>query len=581
MPQVPGDLTPTQRPSDQGTPELNISVTPDAFGASIGHALQGVGSDLSQAGDRIWQRAVEIQNLNNEAEVDRADAKYMERAGILHAEFSAKQGVEAQQAFPKYIQDLKDARTDISGGMTNPMSQKMFDKTSLSTMGRTIFNGAGHAATQTRMAAIDGVTQRLNSTVDKAATSEDPAEIEELRGKAQGLNYKLHQLKGQPDSVDDGERIINSSIDSNRVYNLAKTDPFKAKEMLDAKKGQITEQDYNRVDNFITSQRRAIGSANIANEVWAQGRGDGDKPELSESDMVAIGKKQANETAPDDPIFAQHVENAIHAKYTREKQSERQATWDAKQEIAVAMQNGATTLQELQANPKTAAAIQQLPPREQNAIPAQLNRYVKARDYADNQRNMTVLDGLRKNDVLSFLDIDPTDAKYKLSQSQIRTVMGWQAELKKNQNQDPQVNRAMSWIRGSMGSQLQALGIYHRNGKEPDDYDHFTGALSEAISEWTSAKGKPPDSKDVTETIAPQLLKTHQELGWLWGTNTSAPEFKDALSTDKYKAFAKRHAQDRLDQGLPEPSSQETERLFYRGLARELYQPRDPTKQPM
>lgn len=572
MPQVPG-LTPNIEPSAQGTPELSLPVPVEAFGGAVGHALEGLGGVVEGASDKIWARAMEIQTLKNETEVDKNDAAFMEKAGIIHAKFSALKGDAAQAAFPQYIQDIKSLREGMSRGMSNPMSQKMFDKTSLSTLGRTIFNGAGHAGEQGALAAIDGVSKRLDTTVDAASTTDDPGQREELRNKAMGLNYKLHQLKGTTESAPDSERIINSSIDSNNVIFQAKTDPFTAATKLEElkKADKITDQDYQKADHFITSQRRSIGSVNTANEIWDQNRGDEKKPELSEAAMVELGKKRAQEDAPDDPIYEQHVENAIHTKYTREKQSQRQFTWDNKQEIASALQNGASNIQELLADPKAATAYHGLDSKEQNAVPGQIKRYIASRDYAVNQQAMTTLLGKSKNDVLGFLDTDPTDPALKLSQPQIRTVMGWQAELKKNQNQDPQVNRAMSWLRGSAGSQLQALGIYHRKAQDPEDYDRFTGALSESLSAWQSAHGKPAESKDVTETIAPQLLKTHLTPGTLWGTNTSDPQFKDALSTPQYKKFAADHVKAREDQGLAAPSPQETERLYYRGLAQKLY----------
>lgn len=580
MPQVPL-LSPEASPSPQGTPSVNLPVPVEAFGGAVGAALSHLGETVSGAGDKIWQRAVELQNLKNETEVDKADAAYMEKAGILHADFSAKQGTDAQQAFPQYIKDLQAAREGIKGGLSNPMSQKMFDRTSLSTYGRTVFNGAGHAATQAKVANIDATTQRLKTTIDQAGTTDDPAQFEGLRKKALALNDVLHNQKGLPDSAADSARVINSSLDTNKVIYQAKVDPIKAAEDLASlrKNKRITDEDYQTADRFITSQRRAIGSANIANEVYAQGSGEDGKPELSEDAMVELGKKAAADAAPDDPILAQHVENAIHTKYTRSKQSARQFTWDNKQQISLAMQNGATSVQELLADPKTASAYHSLDPKEQNAIPGILNRFIKARDYADNQRSMTTLKGLSQNDVLQFLDTDPTDPKWKLSQSQVRTVMGWSNELRKNQNQDPQVNRAMSWLRGSIGSQLQALSIYHRNAKDPNDYDNFTGALSEALGAWQTSHGKPAESKDVTETIAPQLLKTHQTQGMFWGAfgaGTSDPLFKDVLSSDHYKKFADEHAKSRTDSGQPAPTEAETQRLYYRGLAKTLYKSGSP-----
>src|ERR1700693_5242825 len=98
MPTVPL-LTPSVAPTESGTPGLGIAVPVDAFGGAVGAALSHLGESVDAAGDKIWQRVVEIQGLKNQSEVDRADTDYMEKAGIIHAKFSALQGDEAQQAF--------------------------------------------------------------------------------------------------------------------------------------------------------------------------------------------------------------------------------------------------------------------------------------------------------------------------------------------------------------------------------------------------------------------------------------------------------------------------------------------------
>src|SRR5882762_4292072 len=157
MPQVPG-LVPTATPSMQGTSELNVNVPTDAFGGAVGHALSGLGNAVEGAGDKIWQRAMEMQNLQNETDAKNADSQYMMEAGKLHADFSALEGTQAKEAYPKYMEDLQNKRTEIRAGLSNNMAMKMYDGSSLSTMGRSIFNGAGHAAQQMKVASNNAST---------------------------------------------------------------------------------------------------------------------------------------------------------------------------------------------------------------------------------------------------------------------------------------------------------------------------------------------------------------------------------------------------------------------------------------
>src|SRR5258708_26195187 len=128
MPTAPG-LTPDQQAGGMATPSVNVSAPVEAFGGAVGTALSTVGRDVEGAGDKIWARAVELQDLQNRTEVDKADSTFMEQAGLIHANFGALQGQDRAAAFPKYIQDLKDTREKIKGTLTNPMSQRMFDTT--------------------------------------------------------------------------------------------------------------------------------------------------------------------------------------------------------------------------------------------------------------------------------------------------------------------------------------------------------------------------------------------------------------------------------------------------------------------
>lgn len=572
MAQVPYQSYPTAVP-EGATPTIGVQTPPAAFGATVAEALQGAGVKIEHGGDEIFARAMQIQDLQNRTEVDKADANFMEQAGLAHAKFNALQGANASpQALAAHIQELKAIRENIKGGLSNPMSQKMFDSTSLSTLGRTIFNAAGVAASQTKAAAIDAVTQRLSTTIDTGANSDDPDAVEAARDKAKGLNYQLHQLKGTQESIPDGEHQINSSLDTNVILQKAKTDPFTAAKMLEEKRGGLTQQDYNSADKFITSQRRAIGSVNIANQVYKDGSGDDGKPELSLEEMQLRARALAAKAAPDDPMLGAHAVAALDTRYNQAKAAGRQFKWDNQQEIATSIQNGATNIQQILADPKAAAAYHSLDPKEQNQIPGQINRYIAARDQQANQAKLTQIVGLRNNDFEAFLNLDPT--KEGLSQPQIRQVMEWQAQDKKRQNDDPRVNRAMTWLRGAMGSQLQALDVHHRTDKNKDDYDHLTGALQSSLDAWQeSHNGKPPNYEEVTTKIGPQLIQQTTVPGWLWGTN-KVPFFNQPTPDDFTDATKKEFKEG----NKPEPEPEYINKLYVRSQLQRFYGKATPTQ---
>src|SRR5580698_9795593 len=92
-PTVPG-LVPNQVP-DAKLPNIDLPVPVDAFGGAVGKALEGLGGAIEQGSDRIWQQAMQFQNLQNETAAKNADAKYMMESGKLHAEFINKEGLNA------------------------------------------------------------------------------------------------------------------------------------------------------------------------------------------------------------------------------------------------------------------------------------------------------------------------------------------------------------------------------------------------------------------------------------------------------------------------------------------------------
>src|ERR1700757_59367 len=164
MPQVPG-LTPTVQPAG-AAPEINLPVPVDAFGGAVAHALEGFGGQIERSSDQIWQRAMDLQNLNNETSAKEADAKYMIESGKLHADFINKEGLNAgPEALAAHIQQLQDMRTSIRQGL-NPMAARMYDASSLSFMGRNIFNAAGHSGQQMKVSANNAADARIERASD-------------------------------------------------------------------------------------------------------------------------------------------------------------------------------------------------------------------------------------------------------------------------------------------------------------------------------------------------------------------------------------------------------------------------------
>jgi hypothetical protein len=574
MPTVPYSGVPEVAPQMDATPRYQVDVKPEAFGVNVWEATQGLGQSVSKVGDELFARGLAMQDLANHSEAEKADADYMEQAGKLHADFSAKQGKDAVDGLPGHIQSLKDAREAIGKSLSNPMAQKLFNSQSLSTMGRTIFNAAGHAAEQNKQYAINSIESKLKNQTDLAATSNNPDDVTDAKQTVAKLSAQRAALKGlDPQSADEYTKAINSSLDLNVIKQTARTNPIKAKEMLEERKGGMTAGDYDRAQTLVDNGNRAVGAVNIAQKVIQKHLGDDGKSDVSFDKLQEEAEAEAKKVAPDDAIMQKHTVDTLKGLYNQKIYADKQFKWENTQTVDAAIQNGVKDVQQLRADPKVAEAIDNLPKSEQLKLPARINAYNAARDKVMNQEALTRLTGLRNNDVETFLNLDPTDPKLGLNQAQQREVMGWQAQDKKNQNGDPRVNRALSWLRDARGGELAALGVYHRDSKNPDDYDHMTGTLQSALDLWQQSKGKPPTYDEVVNTIGPQVIKSRAVPGTWWGTSDE-PFYKPDYNSDEYKNFRAKVTKDITDTGAPPPSEAELDRAYTRTQLMKLYPPK-------
>lgn len=508
MPQVPG-LVPTAVPSSQGAPELNVNVPTDAFGGAVGHALSGLGQAAEQFSDKIWARAVELQTIQNKTEADRADVAYMERAGLLHAEFNSLQGDNAAKAFPEYIKNLKAAREEISKGLSNDASRRMYDSATLSTMGRTIFNGAGHAASQAKASQIDAVDQKRKMIGAQAITADSEQESRYLHNESQKLTVEKNKLQGR-ESSEAALYEADSAYLAARIQHIAKTDPKAAQQMLIENKPRMGAY-FGQTQDIVLSSSRAIGAANIARGVWSGNSDPTGEPKASLGEMETQARKEAAKQFPNDEIAANHAVNAVSTLWNQRKQAQNTDRHEARNDVYSLMLSGkVNNLQELLATPEGWAAYNKLDPVQQKSVESEITRYVKAKGQIVNDENYQKLWRMAKSDdpnaVKEFLNTPLADQA--VSQAQLEKLTTVRKQLTKDPKTDPRIIHAMTIARATSGEAMQSLRIYKRSDN-PDEYDKFTGALYDSLENWTEVNKKPPTDKQIKDEIIPPLLQSH------------------------------------------------------------------------
>lgn len=556
MPRVPYEPYPTAQPQGGGE-RVSVQTPGAAFGENIGQALEGLGTTTEKVGGELFQRAIALQELKNEAEARDAQTEYATKASLLHADFGALEGKAAADRLPGYLKDQADLRTSIRDRLSNPMVQRFYDVDTLPFMQRNVFSAAGHAADQNKKAIV-GTAQ---ATVDVATkTFVDPTNESEYNAKIDTVRSAAATIAGahnwSPEQTQDYILTQTSKLRAAQITQIAHTDPLRALQMLDQNKEDMVQNDYDLTMDRVRAQNRAVGAVNLANSVY----GDGTKPFQQMADEI---KERSPALAHGDPIFEKDALTALRGKVFYDKSAQRDSNNTTSQEIwNDGILKGVKNVQELRNLPGMAEKIDSLPPKVQAQIPEWINRYNAARDKSANEENFTKLMGMSYTDREGFLNTDLS--AQNVSQAQMRRLMAVRAELIRNPRDDPRVGKALDWMKTSHASELQALGIYGRDKNNPDQYDHYVGAMQSAIDAWTQDKGKPPSYKELTEEIGPSIIKQRSG-SHFWNSNRAF------FDQDLPEGWGQDLIEEAQRRGEPPPTNEELYRAYVRSLFLELY----------
>lgn len=516
MPKVPYNPVPSVEPQAIPTPNVSINTPPAAFGANVAQAFEGLGKVAEHAGNEIWSRAIALQELNNRTEADAAATDYSIKAGKAHAEFSALQGKSAVDALDPYYTSLQKQREDVRKTLSNPMAQKLFDSESRGVMARTMFNAAGHAASENKRWVAGTSQARIDQTYEMVL--HDPSTLdaglrtieEQIRGTQAGIaGWSREKTDLEVDKA-------KSKLLTSMITGVTRSEPNKGAALLEKYRDQLHGDDLNKLDNTVRVQQRAVESVNIGNNTYDDNVGTDDKPGMTLAQMQTEARARAEKLNPNDPILAQHAVSALQARWNQQQHADRVELIQNKDTVQSGIEQlGPRTMQQLMTDPKVAAAIDRLPAAERNKIPNQINTWNRAHDTQTRMETYNKLVGMANNNIVGFIDEDIMSHK-DLSQPDMKKLMKIQDDLKKNPTRDPRVFQAMSQLRGQYGSLMRELKVFNSTD-DKGEFDKFTGALSGALTAWVDVHKKPPTSDEIRNAIAPQLFKEVTEPRTVFG----------------------------------------------------------------
>lgn len=519
MPTVPYNPVPTVQPSSAGTPELRPQVNADAFGVGIGEAIKGLGGTISHVGDELFARGLALQKLQNETIAKQADTDYMIKAGELHAQYNALEGKAAVDAYPQYAKDLQAAREQFRQNLPTDEARKMYDSQSLSTMGRSIFNGAGHAASQQKRWSAGVVQSNIDAERDQIfANPKDEVAVERhikaLPSKVEDLGV-LHGW-GDEQTQQAAKREV-SATRAMQIKGMARTDPVKAQELFEKFRPTMTAKDIDSTEQVVQRQTYTTGArlidAEVNKDLYNPDRAP-DAKEIPLSERVAQARKMAEKKYPDDPLAVEYATKQVEAGYNRFKQIERQDNDVNRQTVEGALlglnnPEGRipATMDELRADPKAAAAYDAMKPTQKKQVLATLARNAKGdvTETPERRDRYHTLLGMAQTLPPEFLDTnvaaEDIPAKWKTELYKL------QLKVQKGQGDDPRVGAAMRQLEPA----LRGAGITMQT---KDDYLKFKGALMGAMQGYRDQNQKPPSADDIQKMGAQLLQEKSNPSGW-------------------------------------------------------------------
>lgn len=234
------------------TNKLKSTATPDAFGAGIGRAMQGLASgvrDLGAAFDEVKgmeDRAKVYERTNAFSDYTR-ERTYNPENGYI-----TQEGENAVTGRAAFEQDLESKREQLAKDLT-PAQRDMFNKASDARRRQALDTGIRHAAGERKKWFNDASTARLDTFANDAmAMADEPDKLAVTLAAARAEiadNAKAHGWSTE--QTDAAQKEFVSGVNKNIVLKSAIDDPLKAKAWLDDHRDSMSQEHQFELDKAL------------------------------------------------------------------------------------------------------------------------------------------------------------------------------------------------------------------------------------------------------------------------------------------------------------------------------------------
>jgi hypothetical protein len=269
MAKIPYQPWSTEQPiASSGATGFNVRATEDAFGTNVANAIAHAGTMVEGAGNELYNRAVAMKQLDNEAEARQITNDAELNLATLRVGYANKEGAAAKDGFNDYQTAVKGVYEDSKAKASNPAVSRMVDGQTASEMRSSIFAGATHAAQQTKAWQMNTLKNRFDSYKNRVLSDPDNEGLwAESTAETAKIIGQLSDYQGEPPDSDNRKHDLAAALSdlwSTRIKGRSSKDPEGALAMLTANRDKILGQDVDKIEDLVTNRFQMQVAARIA-----------------------------------------------------------------------------------------------------------------------------------------------------------------------------------------------------------------------------------------------------------------------------------------------------------------------------
>jgi hypothetical protein len=262
MPQVPYTGAQSVEPNYPATPNVHPNANPEAFGAATAAASARFGVSLEAAADSIFNRAYSMQQLDQQADAINAHAAASDQIGKLVMDYRTLSGKAAKDGYEPFVQNVDKIVDEQAKGLSSDYAKKLYLNETRVLRTRTVESAGLHAGHEFKNYLIG--TEQANADNARTIVGMNPEDdevfneqLKRLSGSAKSMG--AFQGYGEAETLDWYNKQTSAMV-YDRAKILARTDPMRAKEVLDdaVSRGLIDGAHAGEAGSFIRNQRNQV-----------------------------------------------------------------------------------------------------------------------------------------------------------------------------------------------------------------------------------------------------------------------------------------------------------------------------------